>query len=61
MAETLKKELRFGDRHVLVYTSDARRAYLPTTGNIVKALKYVAKRAGPGDTFVMFFAGYGVM
>jgi len=61
LAETLKKDLRFPERNVFIFTSDAPEASSPTTGNIVKALKYVAEKARPGDTFFMFFAGHGVV
>ncbi|MBU1162159.1 MAG: SUMF1/EgtB/PvdO family nonheme iron enzyme, partial [Proteobacteria bacterium] len=61
LAETLKGTLNFPERNVLVYTSDASGAQLPTTGNIVKALKYIVKKATEEDTFVMLFSGHGVM
>ncbi len=60
LAETLKDSLDFPERNVLVYTSDASGAQLPTTGNIVKALKYIARKATEKDTFVMLFSGHGV-
>ena len=60
LAKTLKDELGFPERHVFVYTSDAPAAYQPTTGNIVRGLEYVARKAKPGDTFIMFFAGHGI-
>ena len=61
LAETLKNTLNFPERNVLIYTSDSPDARLPTTGNIVKALKYIAKKATEEDTFVMLFSGHGVM
>ena len=48
LAETLKDTLNFPERNVLVYTSDASGAQLPTTGNIVKALKYISRKAFVG-------------
>jgi formylglycine-generating enzyme required for sulfatase activity len=61
LAKTLKNSLNFPERNVLVYTSGASGAQLPTTGNIVKALKYIAKKATEEDTFVMLFSGHGVI
>jgi len=59
MSKTLPVVFDMPADHVLVYTSkDPSR--IPTTGRIVKALKYVAKKAGKEDLFVFSFSGHGI-
>jgi hypothetical protein len=57
LAEVLKKEMRFPEKNVFVYTSDSLSPNQPTTGNIVRGLKYVVEKAQTGDTFILFFSG----
>ncbi len=65
LAKTLKTSLGFPEDQILVYTGGSGtggsdKAYLPTTGRIVKGLKYVAKKAGKKDLFVFAFSGHGI-
>lgn len=61
LAEVLRKDLGFPERNVFVYTADAPAVSQPNTGNIIKGLKYVAGKARSEDTFVLFFAGHGIV
>jgi formylglycine-generating enzyme required for sulfatase activity len=60
LAEVLKKEMQFPEKNVFLFTSDSPSHLQPTTGNVVRGLKYVAEKAQPADTFILFFSGHGV-
>jgi uncharacterized caspase-like protein len=46
---------------VRIMTDSGLHEYLPTRGNIVSWLDYMAQRVGPEDTLVFYFAGHGMM
>jgi len=60
MADTLAQVFDMPGDHILVYTNATSETKKPTTGRIVKALKYVAQKAKPDDLFVFAFSGHGI-
>ena len=60
LAETLSEVFEVPEKQLFLLTSGSSGSRLPTTGNIVKALKYVSGRAKPEDLFVLAFSGHGV-
>ena len=60
LASTVSDVFGMPQNQVLVYTSDSDSSYLPSTGNVVKALNYIARQARPNELFVLAFSGHGV-
>ena len=59
LRDTLVNYAQFSDDNVFCLTSDDE-ANLPTLGNMVTKLRYIATKVDPGDVFVFFFAGHGI-
>ena len=60
LRDMLVKYAGFPSDNIFCLTSD-NRASLPNLGNIVTKLDYIASKAKPGDVFLFFFAGHGVV
>jgi len=59
LRDTLVNYAKFPADNVFCLTSDDD-ANLPTLGNMVTKLRYIATKVKPGDVFVFFFAGHGI-
>jgi uncharacterized caspase-like protein len=60
LGKTLQQVLGMPEQQILVYTRGGDASNRPSTGNIVKALKYVTSKAKPDDLFVFSFSGHGI-
>ncbi|MBN1847182.1 MAG: SUMF1/EgtB/PvdO family nonheme iron enzyme, partial [Deltaproteobacteria bacterium] len=60
LSKTLQQALGMPEEQILVYTHGRDSANRPSTGNIVKALQYVASKAKSDDLFVFSFSGHGI-
>ena len=62
VARTLDDTCRIPADHVFVLTSDAPDADAqPTKTNITFRLEYLAKNVKPGDQFIFYFSGHGML
>ena len=59
LAKTFEGVLGIDRDQLFVLTSDAAPSALPTTGNIITKLSYIAEKARPEDLFIMAFSGHG--
>ena len=59
LADTMADVFGIPQNQLLVYTSDSDASHLPSTGNLVRALRYTAREARPDDLFVLAFSGHG--